>query len=39
MPVCVSKVKDMGPFSASRREVNEINEKMPFKVGVKFAAF
>ena len=35
MHVCVCpKVKDMGPISAS---MNEMNEKMSFKMGVKFA--
>ena len=32
--MCVSKVKNMGPFLASSVE---INEKMSFKMDVKFA--
>ena len=36
MPVCVCpNVKEMGSFSAS---LNEMNEKMSFKMGAKFAA-
>ena len=36
MPLCVCrKVKDMGPFF--QLQVNEMNEKMSFKMGVKFA--
>ena len=33
--MCVSKVKEMGSFWLQE---NEMNEKMSFKMGVKFAA-
>ena len=33
--MCVEKVKEMGPFLASR---TEMNEKFSFKMGVRFEA-